>query len=250
MAGIASHDLTKEHMVKKAIALVYSNYLFEYNYTGVIWFLTCLFITELLFFVIQKFVKNRTLRIATILTLGILGFAWSSITSFLPPFFADKALTALLFYSLGFLMRGIPKKESSSKEILVGLVAIVIGSVLGMYNQTSLGGKHVDMLYLRYGNPVFFVVAAGLCLIGFLYIFHGMKEVFEKRWIRPLNYIGKNSLVIFSLHIMIMQVLEYVVGKTGLQHGVWVVLTFSTLLISMLAAAIINKFFHKVVYLR
>lgn len=131
--GLVSHDIARENVVKKVIALIYSNYLFEYNYTGVIWFLTCLFTTELLFFILQKFIRNKVLRTIIILSLGVLGLRWNSITTFLPPFFADKALTAILFYSLGYLLRNIFEKEGSRKEEIIGFLAVVIGSILGLY---------------------------------------------------------------------------------------------------------------------
>lgn len=173
LKGIVANDLTREHLIKKAVALLYSNYLFEYNYTGVIWFLTCLFVTELIFFLVQRYIQNRAVRIVVVLALGTLGLTWKSFIGFQPPFFSDIALTALIFYSAGYWLRAILNSGSTVHELVYGGLAVAAGSIIGLLNEAGLIDNRVDMLYLRYGNPALFVLSALLCSVGFLLIFHG-----------------------------------------------------------------------------
>lgn len=242
----AVHELVGIKLLKKIAAIVYSNYIFDHNYTGVIWFLSCLFVTELLFFVIHKYINNRFGRIAVTIVLGTLGLMWESFIDFKPPFFADIALTALLFYSFGFLLRPLLERESSALEILPGFFAITFGSFLAMYNQKDLYGKHVSMLYLRYGEPIIFVVSACLILLGFVIIFQGISGLISKNFGRPLIYLGRNSLIIFSVHLMIMHVLKYPIGDGD---GAWPWLFLSTLMVSVIVTALLNKFCRKVIYI-
>lgn len=238
--------LTGNHLLKKITAIAYSNYIYDHNYTGVIWFLTCLFVTEFLFFVIHKYIKNRALQVIVTLALGILGLEYDSLFTFKPPFFADVALTALVFYSMGFAVKDILKLKGSKWEFLLGFVLMVAGSVVGLYNQNALNGKHVSMLYLRYGNPVLFLISTFLLLIGFLFFFCGLQDFMETQLAVALEYIGRNSLVIFSVHLMIMHVMKDIMAD---DYGVWFSETITTLFFSIVATMIINKYFRKVIYL-
>lgn len=242
----AVHELVGKKLLKKIAAILYSNYIFDHNYTGVIWFLSCLFVTELLFFVIHKYIKNRLGRIIVTVSLGTLGLMWESFIDFKPPFFADIALTALLFYSYGFLLRPVLEKESTAVEILPGILALTFGSFLAMYNQRDLDGKHVSMLYLRYGEPIVFVVSACLVLLGFVLIFQGISGFVKEDLNKPLFYLGRNSLIIFSVHLMIMHGLKYPLGDLD---NAWQWISLSTLLISVIVTALLNKYCRKVIYI-
>lgn len=239
--------LTGIHLLKKITAIAYSNYIFDHNYTGVIWFLTCLFMTEFLFFVIHKYIKNKVLRAVVIIALGILGLEYDSLFTFKPPFFADVALTALVFYSMGFAVKGILKLKGSRWQTLLGFVLMVAGSVIGLCNQNALNGRHVSMLYLRYGNPVLFLLSTFLTLAGFLFFFCGLQDFMETPIAVALEYIGRNSLVIFSVHLMIMHVMKDVMASGD---NIWFAQTIATLFFSIVATMIINKYFRKVIYLQ
>ena len=248
--GLTRRDLSNEYMAKKAVALIYSNNIFENIRPGVIWFLTCLFMTEVLFFLIQRFITMGLVRIIVIIALGICGLSWKYVINFLPPFYINIALTALLFYSLGYFLRGILQKKGTINEAIIGIALLIIGSLTGIYNTVSLNGNNVDMYFMRYGNLIFFVTSASLCTIGLFSIFHAIGNHFEESRIKLLTYVGENSLIIFLLHGTIIQILQYFINRIGIMHDAWVVLSILTLLCSMLCAVIINKYFHKVIYLR
>ena len=250
LALILKHTIRGDYLIKKVIAITYSNFLFEDNYTGVIWFLTCLFMTELIFFILLKAFSTNYKRVIVVIALSMLGYYVVPQIKFLPPFFMDIALNALPFYSLGYYMRVVFFSERKAKIYKIGLPIFIIGSVLGMINQRELGLNHVDMLYRKWGDPLLFIISAMLCLVGLVLAFMNFQKILEKRYFKLLNYIGRNSLIIFSIHLMVMQVLAHYIRSLGIVHATWVLLTIATLTVSICFTAVINKYFHKIIYLK
>lgn len=48
-----------KNVYKYLLSLLYSNYIFDVNYVGAIWFLGCLFIIEFLFYCLKKYFKKN-----------------------------------------------------------------------------------------------------------------------------------------------------------------------------------------------
>ena len=91
------------------------------SYNPPLWFLTCLFVTELLFYWLAKRYYWQPGKLVIWLTVaGIIGYLYSVYVPFRLPWNADVALTAVVFYGAGNLFRKFieSKKTSAGSRLL------------------------------------------------------------------------------------------------------------------------------------
>jgi acyltransferase len=121
------------------------------SYNGPLWFLTCLFVTELLFFWLAKryYWQPEKLVIGLILA-GIVGYLYSIYVPFGLPWNADVALTAVVFYGAGNLFRKLMYSEEG----------LNVSSTL-----VNLSSKFNNVFFLvKEFLPVFFILVSLLYL--------------------------------------------------------------------------------------
>jgi len=178
---------------------------------GAIWFLAAMFDVAILFYFYQRIILSKNDFIMTIFSLFLLAF----IAFYLPfieskigirlPFKIDYSLMALVFYVIGYLLRNHiligPTKRNTFIEIgmiVASLCVLMIGS-LWINGITYLSAG-------LYGHDVFTYIITAL---SGTYIIIKISRLISKN--RLLEYIGRNSLVIFSVHSIIEGVYDYYV---------------------------------------
>lgn len=170
---------------------------FEYNIT--LWFFPCLLVTELLFFFLIR-LPSRKVLIATLFLLSIIGyfyFYFFDPAIFRLPFGIDIALTVSVFYGIGYLVRPYVFNDAfkawySPPFLLIGVLAYIICSNLNPESAFVIG---------NFGENYFYFYLAALSGILFWMQF--------SRLIRPnrlFEEIGKNTLVIFPLHLLLFPI--------------------------------------------
>ena len=162
-----------------------------------LWFLRILFIVEIAFYFLKKFSKNDFL-----LSIYLIIFLTISFNNNV--FGLDGEVTrsfnALFFYGLGNLIRGKRIEFNNYTKISFLLLALVVGNIIV--------SKSVKInLYLAISLTTHFVYffLAACCGIIMCYI---LARLINKS--KVLEYLGKNSLIILSTHILIKIVLSYV----------------------------------------
>ncbi|MBE6820015.1 MAG: hypothetical protein E7516_03085 [Ruminococcaceae bacterium] len=169
-----------------------------------LWFVPCLFATEIIYFFISVLNKKLILLICALLS----ALGWVLESGLLPfdntllPWSLDSALFATGFYALGNILSDNVKAvlvavETNKKKKLIcmaiTLIFLVITVCVGLYNgKISLGSKILNngfLLYLSGITGTISVFAAAL--------------IFEKN--KLLQYIGKNSFYIMSVHYLIRE---------------------------------------------
>lgn len=166
----------------------------EYNIA--LWFFPCLLVTELSFFFLIRLPSRRAL-IAALFFLSIIGyfyFYFFNPANFRLPFGIDVAFTALVFYGIGYLVRPYVFNDSfkawySPPFLLIGMLAYIICSNLNSESAFVIG---------NFGENYFYFYLAALSGILFW--------VQVSRLIRPnrlFEEVGKNTLVIFPLHLLL-----------------------------------------------
>jgi acyltransferase len=159
--------------------------LLAFAYDGPLWFLPCLFLTEVEFYFISFLKKGA--QIGVIGVLVVLGFVYGPRFRYVP-WTAAASCLALLFYWVGFLLKDkIPALKSPFKPRII-LLGIMI-SLLFSY----LNGP-VSMAVDYYGNPFYFLLAAGG---GIIYV---TLLITYTRPNRILTTLGMNTLIILGLH--------------------------------------------------
>lgn len=214
---------------------------------GPIWFLACLFDVSLLFYFYYKFILTKNNTIMTILSLGILGV----VAYYLPlleekmgvllPFKLDVAFMALFFYVLGWLLKDVLLRIESFKSIVFKviicaiLIAFVTSSTYFVLGLTNLSGG-------MYGSNLYMYLFTAFC--GSLLVI--IVSTFLKN-IKVLTFLGKNSLVIFSLHTIILIPLNYLMELFGIPNNIVVSLfeTIIVLLIMVIICFLINTIKNK-----
>jgi fucose 4-O-acetylase-like acetyltransferase len=155
-------------------------YFLVHNYA--LWFLPCLFLSEIIFYFAMKL--RVKLRIVVFLITGIMGYALSIVNLSLP-WSADTAFSAILLIGFGYL---IGKREANTKRRLLSLIPFLI---LASLVSSSLNGR-VDMNSNSLGNPFLFYIGA---ISGSLIVLLFSKQIGS---FRPLDFIGRESLFFFG----------------------------------------------------
>jgi acyltransferase len=189
-------------------------------YNGPLWFLTCLFVTELLFYWLAKRYYWQSGKLVIWLTVaGIIGYLYSVYVPFRLFWNADIALTGIVFYGAGNLFRklidseeglragsGLPKSGSRLNKVLYraehflpGLFILV--SLLYLVYLLKFPTSKINMSGMIYGGFFSFYFLAFSGIFTFVYIFKRIGSL------KVLEYYGRNSLIVLALHFPMKDIL-------------------------------------------
>ena len=176
-------------LVTPIIGFFYSSSDYLVDIFRPMWFLTTLFVVEMLFFGIARYFR-RAFFIVLILC-SVLGYLGSLYLPFRLPWGLDTAFTAVVFYGIGYAVRkaglkSLPGLKWPNLILVPGFLAA--NYFLGRWN----GG--VSLLSNDYGSYFLFYSAAITGVCGCILIARLLQRL------DPLTFIGKNSLIIFALH--------------------------------------------------
>jgi acyltransferase len=185
---------------KSLLGILYSSSSGNWiSYNGALWFFTCFFIVQVIFFFLIRVSRresNFLLLPILLFYLSVLGYvATTYITtpSNRLPWSIDIALTATVFYGVGYLLQ---------PYILTDLLArwrwMVIFTSFVLHIFFSAINTTVEFYVGIYGNYLYFYMAA---FSGILFWTH------LAYLIRPyplFSLIGQNTLVIFSTHLLVI----------------------------------------------
>ncbi|MGB9132259.1 MAG: acyltransferase family protein [Methanosarcina sp.] len=185
------------------------------SYNPPLWFLTCLFITELLFYGLAKKYYGESRRLVLWITVsGIIGYLYSVYVSFRIPWNVDVALAAIVFYGAGNLFRrfvetkkdlGITEKFSRVENFIFVPFILLNLLYLGYLLKFPTEDK-INMNVLQYGGFVSFYLLAFSGIFTYVYLF---KKIGSSK---VLEYYGRNSLIILALHFPLKDVLTKLVA--------------------------------------
>jgi acyltransferase len=217
--GVTSIEFFKADIFHMVYSILYAlGPMISYN--PPLWFLTCLFVTEILFYLLaKKYYWQPGKLIIWLIVAGIIGYLYSVYVPFRLPWNVDVTLTAIIFYGAGNLFRrltesieefkvdlGFPKSGSKLNDIsflvenfLNGFFILV--SLLYFGYLLEFPTDKINMNVLKYGNFFSFYLLAFSGIFTYIYIF---KKV---RTLKLLEYFGRNGLIILALHFPIKDIL-------------------------------------------
>lgn len=247
------------------------------SYNPPLWFLPCLFVTELLFYGFAKKCYREPKKLILWLTAsGVIGYLAARVigylyTAYVPsaylpfrlPWNADVALSAVVFYGAGNLFRKYTESEAKYgagivleadsifrtnffqikkffPEVFILLNLLYLGYLLEFPTTDK-----VNMNVLKYGNFFSTYLFAFSGIFTFVYLF---KKIGSSR---ILEYYGRNSLIVLTLHFFIMDVLSSLIFLTlGIDldvyyhnAGIALGLTVLNLLLLIPIIFLINNYF-------
>ena len=181
---------------------MFSQFLYQKHF-WTIWFLACLFVVEILYFLIYSFWGNNFGLLTSVsLVIGIMGFLQYDYGCTGLPWNFDVALVAQFFFHLGYWFKcsnklyriAVEKKKYKDLGMLICLLGInVIAAALCI----RLSEESLDMSVGLYGNKFLTMISA---LAGILFVVVLSKYIKNK----VFTYMGQNTMIIFAWHSRIV----------------------------------------------
>lgn len=178
-----------------------------------LWYLTCLFMVNVIFYVIIKLLKRTWAAGAASVLLTIFGFYYYMHGGKGIFWNIDVCFFAVFFFFVGYWFKnGYGKKlldkcdESRLVSILVFIIAWIVNFVCGELSY-DLSEMQFEMYMGTYGVPYLSYAAAVGGIIG---------TVVLSKWISlfPIIYIGRNSILYFAWHqSVVMPFTEVILEK-------------------------------------
>lgn len=172
----------------------------ELFYNVSLWFLPCLFATRVLFTTLTFLTLRKIHIVIALVSFGGIGYLLSHLFPTLKlPFGLETALTAIIFFGLGFLWNSYQAKTASvlqKHSVLMFLGGLVITIILAYWNY-SLTNTQIDMRLNRLDNHLLFYLASFSGITSCL----GLSFILQNN--RLLQYLGKQSMILFVWHLII-----------------------------------------------
>lgn len=170
------------------------------NHYNVLWFILVLFFVEIVAYFVVKTVNSNHKFTGIWL---VMSFAIAILYYYLIYrnliFSLDEVIYALPFFLCGYTIKNYEEKVI---RIILAPIYIALSLVLTFVNlHISDGLMYVNMFKVQLGNVFLFYTSALLMILGVLSVLRKINIV------KPLNYLGKNSLVYFGLHMILLQML-------------------------------------------
>lgn len=237
------HNFMKDKLIKRIIALLYGNYIWENNsdYIGTLWFLVCLFCTVIIGeYIIKNCQKNRWKSI--ILVLGLILMGWGSEIfkerfNLRLPWCLDVAFVAAIFYMGGYLVKKIKYRFTMRVCVILEIIGIAFGWLNYIYmEKQEYCLLRTDMLNMNYGNMILFLLSSLNICIGTLELFKLLSDKLKISW---LEEVGQASMVLMIVHIYVNQIVMMFLNHFDLNR--WIVAFPICTGISVLIALILHK---------
>lgn len=155
-----------------------------------LWFLTCLFVAELILYFVLKHFKKQYL---VFLILAIVGYCYTLITKFPLPWNIDVALTATCFMYIGNVCRKHNILEQFSKMKYVTILFVVLVISILFNSQIDFNLRNFGNIILTYSGGI-----SGSILV--LLITNKIKQS------KTLQFFGLNSLLMMGYTYAILNI--------------------------------------------
>lgn len=182
-------------------------YLVQNRYT-LLWFITCLFLSEQCMFALEKIFLRREYNNLIWLISGIINlflfYIYRKMIGINLPWNADLVLIGLIFMCLGKWSKetNIIERIKNNHFLLLGVSFAIISIVSSGYNYFFFG--KVDWFSNEFGNAILYTISAVTGVMATILLLHNVK-------CQKLSSLGKNSMMFYGLHRLIIDNLIFVV---------------------------------------
>jgi fucose 4-O-acetylase-like acetyltransferase len=176
----------------------------ESLHVGQIWFLFCLAVVQILFWLYLKLnLKNKYSITGSVFLFAIIAFLIHKFNIYFIidkmyyrflPFKLDTAFMGLFFFSAGYYAKLVDIfSELPAKKVNLNILFMLIALGINIFFGAHLNGM-VNIADNNYNNLIYYVIAAFAGILVVIYL----SKLLENDIL--LSYMGKNSLSIFSSH--------------------------------------------------
>lgn len=187
------NNFSKEILIENAIRIA------TLQGKGGIWFLPCLFFAELIYVLLRKNIKNKSIEnliIGILFTISLFANAENLLL----------VVIARIFIALGFLCIGnvIVSNINNHNINWIFIIFLFIVTIIG----SKFNGV-IDLFSLTLGRyKILYVI---LSILGTVLIISICKKIDNKN-LSKLKYFGANSLIIMITHKSIINIITYFIG--------------------------------------
>lgn len=183
--------------------------LVQERYTP-LWFISSLFLANIIFYWICEAIKTQRMRLLCSIMFMMLSYAYWKVGGSPLPWNLDITLFVMPFMVLANYIHHANKvKDSVNRKLRLFLYTFLMGSIVIGWENYHITGKKVDLFYESIDILILTLVAA-LCGIFFIIMLS------RRKTIGILNYLGRNSLLIFAWHLIVYNWLGLVYDTLGL----------------------------------
>lgn len=166
------------------------------NYS--LWYLTVLFIINIALYIIVKLLKTETKIAICVFLISIIGnIYYYFFDNLILPWNADACLIAILFFFAGYFYKNHNEQIDGfmNKKIptIISIILLFAINIIFNYLTQKISGKGLEMFRCSYGFVPFTYISA---FAGIFFIIYVSKLI----TIKPVKYIGENSLLYFAWH--------------------------------------------------
>lgn len=174
------------------------------------WFILCLFVIEVIYFIFMKITKNDIQLTVLVLITFFLGYKYT-LTDYtnLQYWHIDTALIGILFYYFGYMLMKYIDKISFILKSYWSIILLLILFPLGYHIQYMNG--RISMNVNRYNNVNYFIIAASITILAIVILTNLImkKDVFFKKvGIMSLFYLGYHGFIITPIKTFAHEILE------------------------------------------
>ncbi|MBM7655465.1 acyltransferase family protein [Neobacillus cucumis] len=162
-------------------------------HTGALWFVACLFCTELLFYFISKIGRSKKIIGFFLLFISAIGCFYNKAVGQPLPWNLDIAMISVGFYGAGYFYKEFHKKLEWMNQFKIFILLMLINFVTGYLN-FNYTGERVDFYNSSLGNIFLFYLSAFSGIGAFVILIKRIKKN------KSLQYIGKNSFIYLAFH--------------------------------------------------
>lgn len=174
---------------------------------GALWFLTALYLTDIIILLLNKYVKIDALRHIIVLAITLFGCFYKTLIPVTLPFAIGPAMVGTGLFYIGLLI-----KQNKEKKIFCfilnmpwwfWLVCTAVTTALIFINQ------HINMRKEQYGNILLFFIVSTLSFLIIISFSVFADKHFGKSFIcRWLSGIGRNSIIYVCLNQLVIMIVK------------------------------------------
>lgn len=169
-----------------------------------LWFISCLFTVELMFYIIVSTLKRNTLVSMVSFIITILGLLYMKFVNYSLPWQFEIACGVLFFFCMGYEYRIYDDKfEFIFRRKYYMLICVIYLVICAVYE------NNVNIHDKIYGNILVYLISS---ILG-IYIVVYCSKLFEKS--KVLSYIGNKSLVYFAFQGFLLETIRKVLLIIG-----------------------------------
>ncbi len=203
-------DPTNSSLIKPFIQIFIAQGSSDYLlFNPPLWFVPCIFATELLFFCIKDKVEKCKLWMLFFPIIGIIMSILKPYFDFsILPYSIDVACTGLLFFIFGNQLKKIIKQEKYSNIVNFCNNEIIFILLLLLLIVTSYTNGGISMGHAQYNNYFLFFLNA---VVGIYIVFYISYKYFKNS--NYMKFLGDNSFTIMALHFPLKKIICFVISK-------------------------------------